>query len=43
LIFGGYFQIEVENLDAAREWAMKLPAATTGRVDIFANVPGPAM
>jgi hypothetical protein len=43
LIFGGYFQIDVENIDAAREWAMRLPAASTGRVDIFMNIPGPAM
>ncbi len=43
LIFGGYFQIDVENLEAAKAWASKLPAAVTGRVDIFANVPGPAM
>jgi hypothetical protein len=43
LIFGGYFQIDVENLEAAKAWASKLPAAETGRVDIFANVPGPAM
>jgi hypothetical protein len=43
LIFGGYFQIDVENLDAAKEWAMRLPAAFTGRVDIFVNIPGPAM
>jgi len=43
LVFGGYFQIDVTNVDAAKEWALKIPAARTGRIDILPNVPGPAM
>ena len=31
---GGYYVLDVENLDAAIEWAHKCPAATNGTVEL---------
>ena len=38
---GGYYIIEVPNLDAALEWAAKCPAAPTGSVEVRPHVPMP--
>jgi hypothetical protein len=43
LLLGGYFQIEVPDLAAARAWAAKLPAAATGAVAIQPGYPAPGM
>jgi hypothetical protein len=32
--FGGYYIIEVPDLDAALEWAVRNPAASTGAVEV---------
>ena len=32
--FGGYYQIDVPDLDAAIEWAAKIPTATYGSVEV---------
>jgi hypothetical protein len=32
--FGGYYIIDVPNLDAALEWAARNPAASTGFVEV---------
>jgi hypothetical protein len=37
---GGYFVIAVPDLATARQWAAKLPAARTGRVDVRPHLPG---
>ena len=39
---GGYFVIEVPDLDAALAWAEKCPAARTGKVEIRASAMGGA-
>jgi len=39
---GGYFVIDVPDLDAAMEWARKCPAAKTGKVEIRASAMGDA-
>ncbi len=39
---GGYFVIDVPDLDAARAWAARVPVVT-GRVEIRAHIPGPGM
>lgn len=31
---GGYYVLECENLDIALEWAARIPAAETGRVEV---------
>ncbi len=33
-LLGGYYAIDVENLDAAVEWAAKIPSAPYGSVEI---------
>lgn len=43
LVLGGFFQIEAGSIDEAKAWAAKLPAATTGAVDVRAVVPMPGM
>lgn len=37
---GGYFAIDVPDLDAAMAWAEKCPAARTGKVEIRASAMG---
>jgi hypothetical protein len=37
---GGFFAIEVPDLDAALAWAEKCPAARTGRIEICASAMG---
>ncbi|HAT87050.1 YciI family protein [Cohaesibacter gelatinilyticus] len=37
---GGYFVIDVPDLDAAMAWAEKCPAAKTGKVEIRASAMG---
>ncbi|MBM1311487.1 YciI family protein [Sulfitobacter mediterraneus] len=37
---GGYFVIDVPDLDAAMAWAEKCPAAMTGKVEIRASAMG---
>ncbi|WP_422385008.1 YciI family protein [Roseibium album] len=37
---GGYFVIDVPDLDAAMVWAQKCPAAKTGKVEIRASAMG---
>ncbi len=32
--FGGYYLIDVDNLDAAIEWAKKLPSSTYGSIEV---------
>jgi hypothetical protein len=39
---GGYFVIDVPDLDAALEWAAQSPSAPTGSVEIRPVVPDPA-
>jgi len=39
LALGGYFVIEVANVDAAVQWASKCPGAVTGTVIVRENVP----
>jgi hypothetical protein len=39
---GGYFIIEVPDLDAALEWAAKSPAASAGSIEIRPVMPPPA-
>ena len=36
---GGYYLIEVPDLDAALDWAAKCPAAGTGALEIRPNMP----
>lgn len=43
LVLGGFFQIEAASVDEAKAWAAKLPAATTGAVDVRAVVQMPGM
>jgi hypothetical protein len=43
LRLGGYFQIEVPDLAAAKDWAAKLPASRTGAVAIHPGYPAPGM
>ncbi|WP_425326681.1 YciI family protein [Pseudacidovorax intermedius] len=38
---GGYFVIEVEDLDAALEWAARAPCAATGGVEVRPVMPVP--
>lgn len=38
---GGYYVIDVPNLDAALEWAARCPAAPTGSVEVRPHVPVP--
>jgi hypothetical protein len=40
---GGYFMIEVPDLDTALAWAAKAPAAATGAVEVRPAYPAPAM
>lgn len=37
---GGYFVVDVPDLDAAMDWAEKCPAAKTGKVEIRASAMG---
>ena len=37
---GGYFVVDVPDLDAAMEWARKCPAARRGKVEIRASMMG---
>lgn len=39
---GGYFVIDVPDLDAAMAWAEKCPAAKTGKIEIRASAMGDA-
>jgi hypothetical protein len=43
LVLGGYFQIDVPDLAAARDWADRLPAAETGAIVIHPGYPAPGM
>jgi hypothetical protein len=43
LLLGGYFQIDVPDLAAAKDWAAKLPASETGAVAIHPGYPAPGM
>ena len=43
LVLGGYFQIEVPDIAAAKGWAAKLPAATFGAFAIHPGYPAPGM
>ena len=38
---GGLYMIDVPDLDAAIEWAKKLPIATTGSIEIRPMLPSP--
>lgn len=38
---GGYFVIDVPNLDAALEWAARAPCASTGGVEVRPIMPPP--
>lgn len=38
---GGFFVIEVEDLDKALEWAARCPAANTGSVEVRPALPPP--
>ncbi|MDX2091433.1 MAG: YciI family protein [Kofleriaceae bacterium] len=38
---GGFFVIEVEDLDKALAWAARCPAASTGSVEVRPNLPPP--
>jgi len=40
---GGYFQIDVATLAEAVEWARKLPASESGRIEVRAGYPAPGM
>jgi hypothetical protein len=35
---GGYFEIEVADLDTALDWAARCPAAATGAVEVRPNL-----
>jgi hypothetical protein len=37
---GGFFAIDVPDLDAALAWAKKCPAAKTGKIEIRASAMG---
>jgi hypothetical protein len=39
-LLGGFFIIDVENIDTALEWAAKCPCASTGSVEIRPLMPG---
>ncbi|MBM7067588.1 YciI family protein [Actibacterium sp. 188UL27-1] len=39
---GGFFTIDVADLDAALDWAAKCPAARTGKVEVRASAMGSA-
>lgn len=39
---GGFFVIEVPNLDAALEWAAKSPAMAKGKIEVRPVLPPPA-
>lgn len=39
----GYFQIDVADMAAALSWAAKIPAATTGAVEVREGYPAPGM
>jgi hypothetical protein len=43
LALGGYFQIDVADIDAALDWARRLPAATTGVVEVRPGFAAPGM
>lgn len=43
LELGGYFKIDVADLDAALAWAAKAPAAGTGAVEVRPGFPAPGM
>ncbi|HEX9449673.1 MAG TPA: YciI family protein, partial [Dongiaceae bacterium] len=36
---GGFYMIEVPDLDTALDWAAKCPAAATGALEIRPNLP----
>lgn len=40
---GGYFVIDVPNLDAALEWAARCPSAARGSVEVRPLMPPPSM
>ncbi len=40
---GGYFQIDVADMDAAIAWAAKVPSASTGAVEVRKGYPTPGM
>jgi hypothetical protein len=40
---GGYFVIDVDNIDKAIEWAARVPAAASAAVEVRAGFPSPAM
>jgi hypothetical protein len=39
---GGYFLVDVESEDEARDWAAKIPAARYGAIEVRALLPVPA-
>ena len=43
LTLGGFMQIEAASIEDAQAWAAKLPAATTGAVEVRAIVTMPGM
>jgi hypothetical protein len=43
LLLGGFFLIDVADAAAAADWAARLPAATTGGVEIRAAISAPGM
>jgi hypothetical protein len=43
LVLGGFFQIDVADAAEAAAWAARLPAATTGSVEVRAAVAAPGM
>lgn len=43
LRLSGFFQIDVPDAAAAIDWAAKIPAARTGRIEIRAGYPAPGM
>ena len=43
LKLGGYFVIDVPDMAAAMEWASKVPAASTGQVEIRSGFAAPGM
>ncbi|NUB43150.1 YciI family protein [Fertoebacter nigrum] len=43
LTLGGFFLLDVADAAAAEAWAAKLPAATTGRVEVRAGIAAPGM
>jgi len=36
---GGYYEIDVADLDTALDWAVRCPAATSGAVEVRPNLP----